>query len=712
MGNLMTSMWSGVSGLRTNQISLNTTAHNVSNIDTKGYVRQQMLLTDLSYNNLGTNHISTLQTGMGTNVQAIRQVRDVFLDKTYRLESGREGFYQIQSEAAGEIETILGEFGESTFAVAVDDLWSALSGVAEEPDSIVKRSLLASTASTFLSYAELLSEQLKEYQTKVDAKIQTQVDRVNAIGDELKALNTEIVYQEASGQNANDYRDRRNVLLDELSTYVNITYSEDWDGRVSVNIEGTQFVTQDKVFHLKTVELTAEDQKGFADEIDTLTKQLLKDIQDAGVSNTKAITSNSDAWKALQKYGSMAIQYDATDGCCTVTFNGIQLIKTKDGDPDNSEVLDYEARTTGFHNVIWEETGFEVFSLNGEYASYNNTDVGSLKSILIARGGYAADYTDIPQKSDYCDENGKFLSKEAEENYSAAVKKYNEEIDACLLTSTQAQLDLLVNNIVTAINDVLCPNIDLTVETANATLGLKGSQVVVSENNTININGTTYTLKEAEAAGFKILDIKNASIGMDDDETMGEALFNRKNMDRYTKAELLDNNGDPLKDANGDTIYLYIYNEEYDSNLYSQFTIGQIEVNQDILDDVSKLPLSNNKYSGLYGSYNYDAAQQIMDKWENAAIYLSPNILTPYNFTDYYDAIAGNVGTVGGLYSEKQAMLEETVYDVGNSRESVLGVASEEELTNLIMYQNAYNASSRYINAINELLETVISIGR
>ncbi len=718
MGNLMTSMWTGVSGLKVNQTSLNTTAHNLSNIETKGYVRQQVLMTDNIYNNMGMNHISTNQVGLGTGMQAIRQVRDVFIDKTYRLETGRQEFYQIQADAATEIEAILGEFGDSTFAKTVDDLWSALSGVAEEPDSIVKRSILASTASTFISYAELLKDQLYEYQHKVNDKIQSQVDRVNAIGDEIKALNTEIVYQEASGQNANDYRDRRNVLLDELATYVNITYSEDFDGRVSVNIEGTQFVTQDRVYHIKTEEIIDPAEQEFADRMDLLINgnivpagetQPLPEIEGlltvAKGKNLDAIR-NSPEWKEMSQYGAMEATVE--NGVCIITFNDIQIIKT-DGSDANTEVIDYEPKSTGFQNVVWANTGIDVFRLTGEYASYNNTDVGSLKSILIARGNYPANYADIPQKADFYkveDDGTKTFDQDA---YDAAVKKFNEDIDACLLTSTQAQVDTLVHNIVTTINNVLCPNMDLTEESIAETIKLSNGTGTAA---TIEINGSTYTIEEAKEAGFQILDLENTSVGMDEDDSIGETLFNRKNMDRYVKATLKDNAGNEIKDASGNPVQVYVYNKEYDTNLYSQFTIGQIEVNQEILDDVSKMPLSYSKYSELYGGYNFEVCQKILKEWATDSIQISPNVLTAYNYTDYYDAIAGNVATMGGLYGEKLSMLEETTAAVGNSRESILGVASEEELTNLITFQHAYNASSRYINAINELLLTVINIGQ
>lgn len=738
MGNLMTSMWTGVSGLRVSQTSMNTTAHNISNIDTKGYVRQQMLLTNGAINNIGTTHISTLQVGLGSDVQSIRQVRDVFLDKSYRLEFGRQEFYQVQADAATEIETILGEFGDTTFATSLADLWSAITDVAEEPDSIVKRSLLASTAISFISYAEALDDQLNEYQKKINEKIATQVNRINEIGDEIHQLNIEIIYQESTGQNANDYRDRRNMLLDELAGYTSITYQEDIDGRVLVNVEGTQFVTLDRVFHMETEEITEEEKQEVADTINkwvsgeptladgTATDNLLEVIQGAG-GNLQDVR-DSAAWKELSKYGSLGIEKQGTD--YVITFNDIQLVKTPNGDPNDlaTKVLEYNAQPTGFHNVIWSHTGGDVFRLTGDYASFNNTDVGSLKSILVARGNYTADYLDIPQKADYLAEVKKEdyvdvndVFNEAEYNkayeealakYEEAVEKYNKELGACLLTSTQAQIDLLVHEVVTTVNDILCPNIDITADAVANILKLEENKEVAAadvdvQNTTINIGGTTYTLKEANEAGFQMLDIEHASIGMDENQTIGEALFERKNMERYTEAEITI----VQTDGTTTTKTVKVYNKEYETNVHSMFTIGHIEVNQDMVDDVSKMPLSYNKYSSLYGGYDYDICQKILDVWGTDSIQLAPNILTPYNFSDYYDAVSGNVGTVSGLYSSELKMLEETVNGVGNSRESILGVSSEEELTNLIMYQHAYNASSRYINAINELLMNVINIG-
>ena len=79
----------GVTGLQTSQYALNTTAHNLTNTQTEGYTRQQVLLTDMAYNRVSTASYYTNTVGLGVVTAQIRQVRDQFADETYRRESGR-----------------------------------------------------------------------------------------------------------------------------------------------------------------------------------------------------------------------------------------------------------------------------------------------------------------------------------------------------------------------------------------------------------------------------------------------------------------------------------------------------------------------------------------------------------------------------------------------------------------------------------------------
>ena len=97
---LMGSLYIGSSGLQTSQNALNTTAHNLSNVDTTGYTRQQVQQSNRAYVTLSTDpkSIANKQTGLGVTYSRVKQVRDYFLDKTYRKESGRSMFYEVSTE--------------------------------------------------------------------------------------------------------------------------------------------------------------------------------------------------------------------------------------------------------------------------------------------------------------------------------------------------------------------------------------------------------------------------------------------------------------------------------------------------------------------------------------------------------------------------------------------------------------------------------------
>ena len=135
----MSGLYIGVSGLNVSQASLNVTAHNLANVDTTGYVRQQAVLTDFNYTKLGESYISPMMKGLGSNFAMVKQVRDIFLDQSYRQEIGREAFYRAQYNAVEEVEGLFGEMEGEAFQNTMKDLWVSLQELAKEPDSVVTR---------------------------------------------------------------------------------------------------------------------------------------------------------------------------------------------------------------------------------------------------------------------------------------------------------------------------------------------------------------------------------------------------------------------------------------------------------------------------------------------------------------------------------------------------------------------------------------------
>ena len=90
---LFSGLYTGSSGLVTSQNALNTTAHNLANINTAGYTRQQVTQGNRHYDTIGEAYVSPQQVGLGVSYSDVRSVRDYFLDKSYRLENGRSDFY-------------------------------------------------------------------------------------------------------------------------------------------------------------------------------------------------------------------------------------------------------------------------------------------------------------------------------------------------------------------------------------------------------------------------------------------------------------------------------------------------------------------------------------------------------------------------------------------------------------------------------------------
>lgn len=640
----MTSMSVGVSGLRVNQTNINTTAHNIANVGTKGYTRQQSISVDFSYNTIGYTKLNTTQVGLGTTMSVIRQTRDVFLDKAYRVEVGRKGFYQAQFEAADEVQTVLGELEGEEFQDTIDNFWEALQEVTKEPDDIVKRTSLMEVGRTFILRASNISKQLEEYQLSLNGNIVKAVDRINQIGEEIRELNSKICAIESGPEQANDYRDARNTLLDELGGLAKITYRENNDGVVTVNLENVQFVTEDKVFELTT------------------------------------------------------------------------------------EPVD---ETTDMLKVVWATNGCgDVYDLSNSYSTADNTDIGSLKGLLIARGSKTANYTDIPLKTDkkYYTDDGDFL----EVKYNQAVLEYNKTIDSSVIMSAQAQFDQLIHGIVTAMNDVLSPNDTLNTVLGNLGQTLTSTTISYTSTHTIN-NHTIIDKVEITAAGkttqrylddetnpigdpvfddsvtlenVRIWDQYNAPVGQDENKTEREVLFNRKNTERYTETQVTCVD----KDGNETTKSIWIYNEEEEDNNYTLYTLGEMEINEKLLKNPSIIPLSGNKYQGLAGgAYDDRICNQLLDAWNKNFATLNPNVHTKSTFKEYYIGFVDDIATKGSEFYGMVEHQEELANSIDSGRQQVEGVSSDEELTNIIKYQHGYNASSRYINAIDEMLEHIIN---
>ena len=546
---LMANLYVGTSGLQTSQNALNTTAHNMANLDTEGYTRQQVSQGTRAYQTLEKKYeaVAWKQIGTGVNYNNCKQVRSEFLDVSYRQENGRLAFYDVSIKALEEIEDQLQEMNGSEFADSLNNLWVSVQELAKDPCSAVTQSSFVTRANEFLTRAKSVYDGLVSYQENMDSTVKTMCDDINDIGDRIRVLNEDIVNIESGKEEkANDLRDERNLLLDKLGEYGKIEYQEDIFGNVTVLFEGSSFVTTDHVNHLG-VDTTLESSVGYA----------------------------TPYW-----------EYAA---------------KTVDNNDGTKTVVSIE--------------GAHVYDLTQNISTVTNTDIGKLRSVLLARGDHNATYHDITEDPEY----------------------YNTNIAQSVIMNVQAEFDQMVHTVMTTINDIM----------ENA------------ESNPAFLDGTV-----GEARDFTLFSCANEE-------------------DKLTY--------DISKDKPAGTVY-------------TGFTIKNTQINPKLIQEPTLFT-----YRTVDGNEDNDTVSKLKEAFTKESYVLNPNVSTRNSFVTYYNSLVSQVANTGDVYDSIKEAQEQTVSSVQSAREQIVGVSSDEELEFMIMFQNAYNASSRYINVVSEMLEHLVS---
>ena len=108
--------------------------------------------------------------------------------------------------------------------------------------------------------------------------------------------------------------------------------------------------------------------------------------------------------------------------------------------------------------------------------------------------------------------------------------------------------------------------------------------------------------------------------------------------------------------------------------------------------------------------YKRQLADQITKAWSAENLYINPKDTSKCNFEGYYDKIISHLGTNGSIYKASSDTMTSTAAAIDNQRNQIMGVSSDEELTNMIKYQSAYNASSRFITVISQMTELIVQL--
>jgi flagellar hook-associated protein 1 len=218
--------------LMAQQYGINVTAQNIANADTPGYTKQTPAFTSRTpvlYNGL--------TFGRGVTIEEIIQARDSYLEERLRDQSTNLSGLEEKEKYLIFLEGIFNEDSGYSLSAQLNDFWNAWQDLSNNPSGELERTMVYETSSLLADNFTYLKENLHRVESHLNLSIEEGVHQVNQLITQLASLNSEIINLEATSP-ANDLKDQRNVILEELSSYLDIKCYEASDGNLSVLTKG------------------------------------------------------------------------------------------------------------------------------------------------------------------------------------------------------------------------------------------------------------------------------------------------------------------------------------------------------------------------------------------------------------------------------------------------------------------------------------------
>ena len=212
------------SGLNTSQAQINTTANNISNVNTEGYSKQIV-------NTVASSALRVYQaygtTGTGVEAKSVTQQRDLYYDEKYWNNQSALGFYEKKEYYMKQIQDYFNETNTNTgFTTIYTKMFNAMSTLQGSPGDDTVRKEFISTAKQLTEYFNQLSTKLQDLQNSINDEIKTAVDDINSVSEKVAILTKQINVIEQGGGHANELRDQRALLIDKLAEIVDVSVKE------------------------------------------------------------------------------------------------------------------------------------------------------------------------------------------------------------------------------------------------------------------------------------------------------------------------------------------------------------------------------------------------------------------------------------------------------------------------------------------------------
>lgn len=632
------------SGLTASNAALNTTSNNIANVETKGYSRQNAQQAAANALRVFTTYGCA---GAGVDVIAIERVRDHFYDVKYWDNNANTGEYNMKQYYMKQVEDYFND--DSTiegFKTIFDNMMTAFGEVAKQSGSDTTKAQFIGYASNLTQYFNSMSANMSQVQKDVNQEIKLKVDEINSLAAEIATLNKQINVIEIDGKaKANELRDQRETLIDQLSAIVSVkvietpvydTYNPErltGANRYLVQIAGGQTLVDTNEYNALDCVARKSEEKVNQSDIDGL-----YDVY----------------WVANKLTGELADEFNLYNASLGGELSG--LVQMRDG--NNGE---------NFQGIVKEigNTTVEVETENG------TKEQKTYKTVTVA---VTADYLKDINKCTLSDSGGKINLGNQIFYYNDWTFNYDKVSDTYSYTFT----------------------IDESINDANLTETRRGKEATIGQS--VNYQGVPYYMAQmnewARTFAGKFNEI--LADGYDMYGNSGNILFSANH--ETDKEQYLFENLFSTVDENGNKKNASL-NMKDDS--YYRLTAKNFSVLNSMLDDPDLLATKVDAAAGVdeYGNVE-KLIKMITDKSEVSfrgascseflTCILSDIALNANNANNFH----GNFDNVGKA--------------IDNQRLSISGVDTDEEAVNLVKYQNAYTLASKMIQTLTEVYDRLI----
>ena len=238
----------GSSALTSMQRAIATTGHNIANVNTEGYSRQEVL-----FGTRKPEKVGQVEIGTGVEVSNIRRSHDSFLMKDVQARSGSNGYFQLYAETAQNVDSLLAD-PSTGIAPAMNKFFAAMEAVAANPSSSPERQVLLSQAEMLTQRFNYIDTRLSEFAEDLNARMANMTGDINALASDIAQLNASIVSMNTTRGTPNDLLDQRDQAITDLSKLIGVQTTKQDDGAINVSIgKGQRLVIGNSAEQLRMV---------------------------------------------------------------------------------------------------------------------------------------------------------------------------------------------------------------------------------------------------------------------------------------------------------------------------------------------------------------------------------------------------------------------------------------------------------------------------